>query len=163
MKLKNMKVSFLFGENILQKKDGTEKVKFKQRGVSYTVYKHTPTLLNVTGIKTLAQIKKEKMEMEKYFEKNIVKVRIDNLFFSEKNEKNINLNAIERYLKNNEMFTVNYHQELFPGMHLLPKDKKYPTIGLFRSGSFTMMGSTCMVSIIESEAFLHSLIQTFKK
>ena len=61
------------------------------------------------------------------------------------------------------MFTVNYHQELFPGMHLLPKDKKYPTIGLFRSGSFTMMGSTCMVSIIESEAFLHSLIQTFKK
>ena len=56
-----MKVSFLFGENILQKKDGTEKVKFKQRGVSYTVYKHTPTLSNVTGIKTLAQINKEKM------------------------------------------------------------------------------------------------------
>ena len=84
-----MKVSFLFGENILQKKDGTEKVKFKQRGVSYTVYKHTPTLLNVTGIKTLAQIKKEKMEMEKYFEKYIVKVKIDNLFFSKKNEKTL--------------------------------------------------------------------------
>ena len=88
------------------------------------------------------------MEMQKYFEKYIVKVRVDNLNFSEKNEKDINLYAIERYLKNNEMFTVNYHQELFPGMHLLPKDKKYPTIGLFRSGSFTMMGSTCMVSII---------------
>ena len=85
MKLKNMKVSFLFGENLLQKKNGTEKVKFKQRGVSYIVYKHTPTLLNVAGLKTLAQIRKEKMEMEKYFKKCIIKVRIDNLFFSEKN------------------------------------------------------------------------------
>ena len=162
MKLKNMKVSFLFGENLLQKKNGTEKVKFKQRGVSYIVYKHTPTLLNVAGLKTLAQIKKEKMEMEKYFKKCIIKVRIDNLFFSEKNEKNLDLNVIERCLKNNEKFTIHYHQELFPGMHLLPKDKKYPTIGLFRSGSFTMMGSTCMTSIIESEAFIHSLIDKFK-
>ena len=163
MKLNNIKASFLFEENLLQKKNGAEKVKFKQRGVSYTVYKHTPTLLNVAGLKSLSQMKKEKMEMEKYFKKCIVKIRIDNLFFSEKNNENLDLNAIERCLKNNEKFTISYHQELFPGMHLLPKDKKYPTIGLFRTGSFTMMGSTCMKSIMESEAFIHSLIEKFRK
>ena len=69
-------------------------------------------------------------------------------FSPKKMKKNINLNAIERYLKNNEMFAVNYNQELFPGMRLLPKDKKYPTIGLFGSGSFTMIGSTGIVPII---------------
>ena len=163
MKLKNMKASFLFGENLLKKKSGAKKIIFKQRGVIYTVYKHTPNLLNVTGLKSFEKMKNERLEMEKYFEKYIIKIRIDSLFFSEKNYENIDLHAIERFLKNNEKFIVNYHQELFPGMHLLPKEKKYPTIGLFRTGSFTMMGSTDMSSIVESEAFIHSLIQQFRR
>ena len=53
--------------------------------------------------------------------------------------------------------------ELFLGMHLLPKDELYPTIVLFRTGSFTLMGSKNLDNIFESESFLKSLIKMFEK
>ena len=163
MKIKNVKASFFVGKNLFKKRIGREKLIFRQRGVTYTVYMHTPNLLNVTGLKSLAQVESERNEMEKYFNQPIVKTRIDSIFVSEKNNICIDLNAIEMFLKNHDKFMVSYHQEVFPGMHLLPKEKKYPTIGLFTSGSFTMMGSKCMPLIIESEAFIHYLIDKFKR
>ena len=48
-------------------------------------------------------------------------------------------------------------------MHLLPKDKLYPTIVLFKTGSFTLMGSKNLDFIFESESFVKSLIKMFEK
>ena len=48
-------------------------------------------------------------------------------------------------------------------MHLLPNNKLYPTIVLFRTGSFTLMGSTDIELIFESESFVESLIKKFDK
>ena len=48
-------------------------------------------------------------------------------------------------------------------VHLLPKDKMYPTIVLFRTGSFTLMGSTNLDFVFESESFIKSLIERFNK
>ena len=163
MKLRNIKASLFFDENFLEKKVGIEKNIFKQRSVTYTVYRHTPNLLNVTGLKSLAKLESEIFEIENYFKQPIIRARIDSIFFSEKNNMCIDLSLIEMFLKNHDKFMVSYHQELFNGMHLLPKDKKYPTIGLFSSGSFTMMGSKCMSLIIESETLIHFLIDKFNQ
>ena len=163
MKLKNIKASFIFGEDLIEKRNGTEKLIFKEKNVTFTIYKHTPDLLNVTGVKSLAQLKSCKEEMEKHFEKKIKEERIDNLFFSKKDKKNIDLDQLSIYLQGHKKYFASYTHELFPGMHLLPKDKSFPTIVLFRTGSFTLMGSKNLNAIFESELFVESLIDMFEK
>ena len=163
MKLKNIKASFIFGEDLIEKRNGTEKLIFKEKNVTFTIYKHTPDLLNVTGVKSLAQLKSCKEEMEKHFEKKIKEERIDNLFFSKKDKKNIDLDQLSIYLHGHKKYFASYTHELFPGMHLLPKDKSFPTIVLFRTGSFTLMGSKNLNAIFESELFVESLIDMFEK
>ena len=57
MKLKNIKASFIFNQDLIEKKSGCGKFIFKEGNVTYTIYKHTPHLLNVTGVKSIAQLK----------------------------------------------------------------------------------------------------------
>jgi TATA-box binding protein (TBP) (component of TFIID and TFIIIB) len=163
MKLKNIKASFIFDEDLLERRIGTDKFIFKEKNVTFTIYKHTPDLLNVTGVKSLGQLKNCKEEMEKRFNTKVKKERIDNLFFSKKDKKNIDLDQISMYLRGHDKYLASYTHELFPGMHLLPKDKAFPTIVLFRTGSFTLMGSKNLNAIFESESFVESLIDMFEK
>ena len=163
MKLKNIKASFIFSEDLTEKRSGTDKLIFRKKNVTFTIYKHTPHLLNITGVKSLTQLKNCKEEMEKHFGKIIKKERIDNLFFSKKDKKNIDLDQLSIYLHGHKKYFASYTHELFPGMHLLPKDKSYPTIVLFRTGSFTLMGSRNLDAIVESESFVESLIDMFEK
>ena len=163
MKLKNIKASFIFDQNLIEGKSGTEKFIFKEQNVTYTIYKHTPHLLNVTGVKSIAQLMNCKSDMEERFNKKIIQERVDNLFFSKKDNKNLDMDQLHQYLKGNELYHASYVHELFPGMHLLPKNKLYPTIVLFRTGSFTLMGSKDLDCIFESESFVKRLIERFDK
>ena len=66
IQLKNLKASFIFKQNLLPKeKQSSKKYIFKLQQMTFTIYKHTPTLLNVTGIKSLKQLEmcKEMMEI----------------------------------------------------------------------------------------------------
>ena len=94
MKLKNIKASFIFNQDLVEKKSGFEKFIFKEGNVTYTIYKHTPHLLNVTGVKSIAQLKNCKGEMEERFDAEIIEDRVDNLFFSKKDNKNIDLDEM---------------------------------------------------------------------
>ena len=163
MKLKNIKASFIFDQNLIEEKSGTEKFIFKEENVTYTIYKHTPYLLNVTGVKSIAQLMNCRSDMEERFESEIIEDRVDNLFFSKKDNKNLDMDQLHQYLKGNELYYASYVHELFPGMHLLPKNKLYPTIVLFRTGSFTLMGSKDLDCIFESESFVARLIEKFDK
>ena len=163
MKLKNIKASFIFDQNLIEGKSGTEKFIFKEQNVTYTIYKHTPHLLNVTGVKSIAQLMNCKSDMEERFNKKIIQERVDNLFFSKKDNKNLDMDQLHQYLEGNELYYASYVHELFPGMHLLPNNKLYPTIVLFYTGSFTLMGSTDLECIFESESFVESLIKKFDK
>ena len=163
MKLKNIKASFIFNQNLIEEKSGTEKFIFKEQNVTYTIYKHTPHLLNVTGVKSIAQLMNCRRDMEERFNKKIIQERVDNLFFSKKDNKNLDMDLLCHYLKGNELYYASYVHELFPGMHLLPKNKLYPTIVLFRTGSFTLMGSKDLDCIFESESFVARLIERFDK
>ena len=70
----------------------------------------------------------------------MLKVRIDNTFYSQKNYRNVDLNKVHTFMQVNKLFHVEYNSELFAGIYLHPKQKHYPTILFFRSGSYTMMG-----------------------
>ena len=85
MELKNLKASFIFFNDLINKESGSiKKDIFKIGNAKFTIYKHTPTLLNVTGIKSLDELKNYKKILEKKYKQSVVKVRIDNTFFSKK-------------------------------------------------------------------------------
>ena len=46
-------------------------------------------------------------------------------------------------------------------MYFKPKQKHYPTILFFRTGSFTMMGGKKMKILKECETFVNEIIETF--
>ena len=90
-------------------------------------------------------------------------MRLRAVILLKKDNKNIDLDRLCQYLHDHEKYYASYCHELFPGMHLLPKNKLYPTIVLFRTGSFTLMGSKNLDFVFESESFVESLIKMFEK
>ena len=84
MKLRNLKASFILKDKVC----GEGKVKnyiFKRDGFTFTIYHHTPYLVNVTGVKSFERLKLARGIIEEKLQKTIVKTRIDNTFFSQKN------------------------------------------------------------------------------
>ena len=63
----------------------------------------------------------------------------------------------------NKLFHADYNSELFAGIYLHPKQKHYPTILFFRTGSYTMMGGKEKNILEECEAFVKKLIQLFDR
>ena len=161
MKLKNIKVRFIF-ENDLVKKPNKQII-WKNEKLSFSIYKDATKFINVTGLKSLQEIEEQKLAMEELFKQKIVTVKIDNVFFSKKDNKNLDMCLLYNYLKENKNYFCNYNIELFAGMYLHPTNKLYPTILLFRTGSYTLMGGKSLKYIHESEHFVKDLIQMFKK
>jgi TATA-box binding protein (TBP) (component of TFIID and TFIIIB) len=162
MKLRNLKASF-----ILRKKVTTPtQIKnfiIKDGKFTFTIYHHSPNLVNVTGVKTFEQMHSAKKIIEQKLEQSVMKVRIDNTFFSQKNYRNVDLNKVYKFMQHSETFHVDYNVELFAGMYFHPKKVNYPTILFFRTGSYTMMGGKEMEILNECETFVNELIETFDK
>ncbi len=54
----------------------------------------------------------------------MIEVRIDNMFYSKKDKRNIDLKKLYYYMQKNYVYFVNYNPELFCGMFLEPYNKK---------------------------------------
>ena len=161
MKLNNIKASFIFENSVL--KNQNKQVIWKNGNFTFTIYKHSQHLLNVTGLKSAEEIEQQKSVIEEMFQQEVKKVRIDNVFFSKKDYKNIDMCSLYNDLKENKDYFIDYNIEVFAGMYLHPKDKQYPTMIIFRTGSFTIMGGKSIKIIYECEFFLKTLIQKYLK
>ena len=51
--------------------------------------------------------------MEERFEAEIIEDRVDNLFFSKKDNKNLDMDRLCQYLQGNELYYPSYVHELF--------------------------------------------------
>jgi TATA-box binding protein (TBP) (component of TFIID and TFIIIB) len=161
MKLKNIKVSLLFKNDIV--KNQNKQIIWKNENFIFTIYKCNQKLVNVTGLKSAEEIEQQKSVIEEMFQQNVLKVRIDNTFFSKKDYTNIDMSSLYKHLKENKDYFVSYNIELFAGIYLQPKDKLYPTMIIFRTGSYTIMGGKSVKIIYECEQFVQHLIEKFKK
>ena len=161
MKLKNIKVSLLFKNDIV--KNQNKQIIWKNGDFIFTIYKCNQKLVNVTGLKSAEEIEQQKSVIEEMFQQKVKKVRIDNTFFSKKDYKNIDMPSLYKHLKENKNYFVSYNIEVFAGMYLHPKDKQYPTMIIFRTGSYTIMGGKSFKRIYECEQFVQHLIEKFKK
>ena len=162
MKLRNLKASFILKDKVLT----TEKKKnvtFKQDTFTFNIYRHSPYLVNVTGVKTFERLKLARQIIEEKLQQSVLTVRIDNTFYSQKNYRNVDLIKVYEFMQHHDTFRVDYNVELFAGMYFHPKKKNYPTILFFRTGSYTMMGGKQWQILKDCERFVKTLIETFDK
>ena len=142
---------------------GAKKFILRPEEFTFTIYHHSPYLINVTGLKSFEELQEAQKIAEGIFHQQVSKVRIDNTFYSQKNFANVDLNHVYAFMKNSDIFYVDYNIELFAGMYMKPKKENYPTILFFRTGSYTMMGGRKENILNECEVFVNSLIEKFRK
>ena len=124
MKLRNLKASFILKNKVSalpKKKNHT----FKQDTFTFNIYHHAPYLINVTGVKTFERLKLARQIIEERLQQPVVKVRIDNTFYSQKNYRDVVLIKVYQFMEDHDTFRVDYH----------PKKINHPTILFFRTGS----------------------------
>ena len=114
-------------------------------------------------IKRFEQLEIAKKIVESRLKQKVVKVRIDNIFFSKKNYENVDMVKVYKFMQNSPLFHADYNIELFAGMYLHPKKCEYPTILFFRTGSYTMMGAMKKDILIECQTLVNNLILMFNK
>ena len=161
MKVKNIKLRFIFDKDVIVKPN--RQIIWRDGKATFSIYRGATKFINVTGLKSVQEIDQQKLAMEKLFKQNIISVKIDNIFYSKKDYKNIDMGSLYNYLKGRKDYFCNYNIELFAGMYLHPSNKTYPTILLFRTGSYSLMGGKSMKLILESEKFVQDIIGRFEK
>ena len=75
MELKNLKASFIFKSNVHQDFEKRSYI-FMIDNIVFTIYKHSPHLVNVTGLKNFSGIERYRKELEERFQQ-----KVDNTFF----------------------------------------------------------------------------------
>ena len=157
MSLKNIKATLIFGQDL---KSGGEK--FKINKVSFTIYKYKSDRIHITGVKSISELKYYKYMMENKYEQEVIQERIDNMFYSKKDDRNIDLDKLYYYMQNSDVYFVNYNAERFCGMFLEPYNNGKCTILMFRTGSYTFLGMKTMEEIEDNIKFVNKLILLFQ-
>ena len=146
MKLKNLKVQF----KIVKKLNiETSRHIFLIDSVTCTVYSHSKNVLHITGIKSFFHLEQLKLKINRMF--HLVSYKIDNQFYSHKDNKILNLNKIFHMMRKQQNgFKVSYEPEIFNGIVIRHENKCYPTALLFKTGSYQIMGgkisNVCLVN-----------------
>ena len=65
MELKNIKISLLFAKDLIDNMGS--KLRWKHNNFYYTIYQFTRKLLNITGLKSKADVEKQKNQYGKTF------------------------------------------------------------------------------------------------
>ena len=133
--------------------------------VKITVYGHSPLLINVTGCKSMQEVKRCQNCIEIAYNVQCTNLKIDNIFYSYKDHKNIDMSALYYHVRDEfkEKFVIDYNVELFPGLYMKTKCKGEPTILLFRTGSYTIMGCKSINQVKEYKSFIINLLNHFVK
>ena len=133
--------------------------------VKITVYGHSPLLINVTGCKSMQEVKRYQNCIETAFNVQCRNLKIDNIFYSYKDHKNIDMSSLYYHVRDEfkERFVIDYNVELFPGLYMKTKCKGEPTLILFRTGSYTIMGCKSINQVKEYKLFIINLLNHFMK
>ena len=165
MKVNNIKCSLQSNKPIFEGELKRNK-KFKScfGNTSLTIYAHSPLLINLTGLKSIEEIHSVRKYIELVYDVKCSDICIDNIFYSHKDFRNIDMNALYYYLRdNNKDYCIDYNIELFPGLYMKTKIKGLPTLILFRTGSYTIMGCKSISMLIRYKSFIYNLFNLFSK
>lgn len=129
---------------------------------SYNIF--STGTINVTGIKSMQEIENVADNVCKDF--NIEPSLIDGIFVIDSTtatgdfKRRVNLTAVQQYVINNKCaFTTAFNREVFCAVYC--KSNLGPTIVLFASGKFNILGGRCIQQILatyhQMSAIIHQL------
>ena len=129
------------------------------------VYGHSPLRINITGLNSMQEIENTRKYIEDLYEVKCSDVRVDNIFYSHKDSKNIDMNAMYYHLRDQYKndYVIDYNIELFPGLYMKSKIKGLPTLILFRTGSFTIIGCKSIEMVTKYKSFIYNIFNYFYK
>ena len=157
MKLRNIKAHFTVDREV----DVPDMRRIlKGNDATFTVHRHHRDVIHVTGVKSRCHLQSCVMFLEQKLTVKIRETIIDNPFYSHKDDRNINMSKIYGVVKELEEYKVVFEPELFAGMTIRNISKGYPTIILFRTGSFQLLGGQ-MENVKQSPNFIINLIAYF--
>ena len=158
-----MKVSFFMSKD-LKPQIGTH---FSRRGITITVYKHSKSLLNVTGIKDQDHLKETQKFVQAYYlsvnNSVLVGVRIDNIMFSRKMFNNYDMTSILNFCRKSFSHShyIEYDDERLTskGIFLKPRIKPNCSFILYRTGSTTILGGKQISDIHQCQLIIDRIYQ----
>ena len=169
---KNLKIKLQFTKDIDLRKlkddnvDIFEKkscIILKRLKTTVTIYKHSRNTLHVTGLRSANQLNEFIAFIQKKLKQKTIDYKVDNSMFSCKMKKNnIELKSIMDTLPKHAPFFCVYTSSIFPALFLKPKkqfkERSYPTVLIFRNGSFLLLGAKQMLIVREAAYFVKSLL-----
>jgi len=166
MKVNNIKCSVHSSKSIFEGKLHKNKKYTTSFGnATLIVYGHSPLLINITGLKSMKEIQTLKKYLEVAYNVKCSDVKVDNIFYSHKDCCNIDMNALYYHLRQHhkDNYVIDYNIELFPGLYMKSKTKGLPTLILFRTGSYTIMGCKSIEMLIKYKTFVCNTLKSFYK
>ena len=166
MKVNNIKCSVHSSKSIFEGKLHKNKKYTTSFGnATLIVYGHSPLLINITGLKSMKEIHTIQKYLEVVYNVKCSDVKVDNIFYSHKDCCNIDMNALYYHLRQHhtDKYVIDYNIELFPGLYMKSKIKGLPTLILFRTGSYTIMGCKSIEMLIKYKTFVCNTLKSFYK
>ena len=129
-----------------------------------TIYKHSPTSLHITGIKSPSVITEVFEFFSNVLNTRIISSKINNSMFCGKLGCHVNISCIVQKIERNcSFYSCNYCEEIFPALFIKPTKAKrkegVPTILLFPNGSFVIMGAKNIFKVKHAFMFLTYLMK----
>ena len=137
MKLNNIKAHFNLDDEI---SFNDARYIFRGCNATFTIHQHTKNVVHVTGVKSKRHLYFCAEYIKETFNVGIIKEKIDNQFFSHKSKKILSMRSIYHEISEMENYCVLYEPELFTGMTIKHVNKAFPTIILFSTGSYSILG-----------------------
>ena len=166
MKVNNIKCSVHSSKSIFEGKlHKNKKYSTSFGNATLIVYGHSPLLINITGLKSMEAVDTTRKYIEFVYNVKCSDVKVDNIFYSHKDCCNIDMNALYYHLRQHhtDNYVIDYNIELFPGLYMKSKIKGLPTLILFRTGSYTIMGCKSIEMLIKYKTFVCNTLKSFYK
>lgn len=164
MKINNIKISVYLSGDLCEKEKSNRKTIYKHGSWTFTIYRHSPRLINVTGLKHECDIDKVINHIENIYAKKCVKYQIDSVMITHKDNKRLNMNDVMKNAKTFlDMYYIDYNPELFTGLYLKPFNREFPTVNNIYTGSFQLLGGKSFQKINTIFHLIHHLIKKSEK
>ena len=129
-----------------------------------SIYKHSPTSLHITGIKSSSMITEVFQFISSVLNMTVFSSRINNSMFCGKFDHHVDISCIIRRIERKFAFyTCAFCEEIFPACFLkgAKKEKRegLPTILLFPNGSYIIMGAKNVATVKHAQLFLTLLVE----
>ena len=172
MKIANLKISLLFKQPFFEKKRGNQKIISKVKTWTMTQYIHSPQLVNLTGLKSWDEISQATQTIEEQFQNKCINSQVDCCMISHKGNKSVDLVKLYTELKRvweehiaGRIFYPDFNYELnSPSVcYLKPENRDYPTVIIWYTGTYQLMGGKSIQKILESIQIARELIDKYQK